>query len=95
MSDASIEIVCWFSGRVQGVGFRWRTERLLGNTGLDGYVRNLADGRVELRLQGPRASVEESIETVASALAANIASIEREERAIEVALGPFRIERST
>ena len=35
------------SGIVQGVGFRYFTERAAQDLGLTGYVRNLRDGRVE------------------------------------------------
>ena len=49
-------------GVVQGVGFRYFTQRELGARALVGYVRNLADGRVE-------AVVEGEPEVVAQALA--------------------------
>lgn len=47
----------YFSGRVQGVGFRFQACRLAQGLGLTGYVRNLNDGRVELEAQGEEAVV--------------------------------------
>ena len=40
------------SGQVQGVGFRYYVLREARRLGLRGDVRNLADGRVEIRVQG-------------------------------------------
>lgn len=42
----------YFSGRVQGVGFRFQACRLAQSMGLTGYVTNLPDGRVEMEAQG-------------------------------------------
>ncbi|HPL82880.1 MAG TPA: acylphosphatase [Candidatus Omnitrophota bacterium] len=42
----------YYSGRVQGVGFRFAALRIAENLRLCGYVRNLDDGRVEILAEG-------------------------------------------
>lgn len=49
----------YFSGRVQGVGFRFQACRLARSLGLTGSVENLWDGRVELEAQGEERAIEE------------------------------------
>ena len=44
---------CYFSGRVQGVGFRYTVQNLALRHDVRGFVRNLRDGRVELVMEGP------------------------------------------
>lgn len=42
----------YFSGTVQGVGFRYRVKQYAMELGLTGWVANLWDGRVEMEVQG-------------------------------------------
>jgi acylphosphatase len=49
------------SGLVQGIGYRWFTERRARIFGLTGYVRNLYDNRVEVVAEGERGLIEEFI----------------------------------
>jgi len=48
----------WVRGVVQGVGFRLFAERAARRRGLAGLARNLADGRVEMIVEGPAPAVE-------------------------------------
>ena len=46
------------TGRVQGVGFRFSTGDMAAVYKLNGWVRNLPDGRVEAVFEGDRPAVE-------------------------------------
>lgn len=48
----------FYSGRVQGVGFRYSVKRVASGYEITGSVRNLADGRVELVAEGARDELE-------------------------------------
>jgi acylphosphatase len=48
-------------GRVQGVGFRAWAQRKASTLGLAGYVMNRRDGRVRVRAEGPRETIEELV----------------------------------
>lgn len=47
---------------MQGVGFRWGVASRARSLRLGGSVRNLADGRVEVFLEGPRERVDSVVE---------------------------------
>jgi acylphosphatase len=51
-------ITVFYSGRVQGVGFRVTTRSLACGYEVTGIVRNLPDGRVELVAEGARSELE-------------------------------------
>lgn len=50
------------SGRVQGVYYRATTRERAQDQGVNGWVRNLDDGRVEAVFEGPDADVEAMVE---------------------------------
>ena len=49
----------YFSGRVQGVGFRFTCQSLARRFDVAGYVRNLPDGRVEVVAEGDPTELDE------------------------------------
>ncbi len=51
-------VVLFYSGRVQGVGFRYTVRQLAAGYEVTGTVRNLPDGRVELVAEGARDELE-------------------------------------
>ena len=82
------------SGEVQGVGYRFFAQRIAARHQVVGYVRNLADGRVEVHAEG----TPEGIEGFKHDLAAG-PQYARVEQVEELSLDPtgtyknFRIER--
>jgi acylphosphatase len=46
---------------VQGVGYRNYVQRKADQLGLAGYVMNLRDGRVRVRVEGPREVIQELV----------------------------------
>ena len=71
-------IAC-FSGRVQGVGFRYTTCHVAAGFDVTGYVRNLPDGRVECVVEGCAAEVDAFLDAVADRMADFIHSRTRTE----------------
>ncbi len=49
----------FYSGSVQGVGFRYTVERYALDLDLKGWVRNLPDQRVELIVEGSQEKIDE------------------------------------
>lgn len=65
------------SGRVQGVGYRYWTERVAGELGLSGWVRNRRDGTVEALFSGaPDEVAEMLVRCKAGPASAEVASVD-------------------
>jgi acylphosphatase len=56
---SSKRVVLRVSGKVQGVGFRWFVLSEAERLGLRGWVRNAADGSVELEASGAETAIDE------------------------------------
>ena len=50
-----------FFGRVQGVGFRYRSYYAAQTYGVSGWVRNLCDGSVEMEAEGTEAAIDQML----------------------------------
>lgn len=59
---SSVSVHVLIDGRVQGVGFRYATQREAQSLGLNGWVRNLPDGQVEAVFEGPREDLDAMLE---------------------------------
>lgn len=66
----------WYTGRVQGVGFRAQVLALARGFDVTGYVQNLPDGRVYLHAEGAGQEVEAFTDAIAKSLDAHIRSEE-------------------
>jgi len=61
-----------YSGRVQGVGFRYTAQHLAAGYRVAGHVRNLPNGEVELVAEGDAHEVERFLAVVAGRMGPNI-----------------------
>ncbi len=71
-APAAIRRTIYYSGRVQGVGFRFTTESIASRFAVAGYVRNLPDGRVELVTEGEASELDRLQRAIDQALKAHI-----------------------
>ncbi len=53
-----------YSGRVQGVGFRYIVKSLVTGYEVLGTIKNLADGRVEMVVEGQQLELEEFLQAI-------------------------------
>ncbi len=90
MSDVHHESVC-FSGRVQGVGFRYATLQVAKEFDVAGYVCNLPDGRVQLEAEGRAEDVAAFVAAVEERMHGYIRKTERSARRAAAQFSGFGI----
>ena len=56
----------FFSGRVQGVGFRYTCQETARRHDVCGWVKNLSDGRVEMIVEGSVGSIRSYLDDVSN-----------------------------
>ena len=49
-------------GRLQRMNFRLQTQQQAQKLGLEGFIRNLSDGRIEIETQGEEDKIEELLQ---------------------------------
>jgi len=77
-------------GDVQGVGFRYFVMRKARPLGIHGWVRNRADGAVELEAEGERPVLEQLLEAVRQGpRAAHVTRVDSDWMAASGGLEPF------
>jgi acylphosphatase len=73
--------VVYYSGNVQGVGFRYTTKRISASFAVAGYVRNLSDGRVHVVAEGLANDLDAFFASVQSTMGENIEDVVMESAA--------------
>lgn len=79
-----------FSGRVQGVGFRYTAAWLAREQGLTGWVRNLSDGNVEMEIQGSETDIGNLLARLSSDSYIHIENMEIDECALRLNEAKFQ-----
>ena len=72
-----IRAVLFFSGRVQGVGFRFNTNEVAKRFEVQGTVENCDDGRVKIVVEAESKVIDSFVEAIKTSMAGKIKQIER------------------
>ena len=89
MSQPKLDLQCreiYFSGFVQGVGFRYTTRAIAARFDVRGYVKNLVDGRVLLVVEGEPDVLDQFVAAVEAELSRHI---ENRQTTVSRATGQF------
>lgn len=76
MADVHHEQI-FFTGHVQGVGFRYAVLQVAKEFEVAGHVRNLADGRVEVEAEGSSSEIEAFVAAIQERMHGHVRKVER------------------
>ncbi|MCM8813487.1 MAG: acylphosphatase [Candidatus Omnitrophica bacterium] len=85
------QIHAFFSGKVQGVGFRFTSQLLARQAGVTGWVQNLDDGRVELIAQAGAAALERFLSELDAVMGRHIRTRDIEAEPISQCFSDFTV----
>ena len=88
----SAGVLIQFEGFVQGVGFRYTAERIAREFAVTGYVKNLPDSRVEIRVEGDSDEIDMYLDALSKRMARYIKKTIRKEFPPEGRYDSFVIE---
>jgi acylphosphatase len=80
-----------FSGRIQGIGFRFTALNIANRYELKGYVLNLPDGDVEMVIHGPAEMIDNCVRDLQDSFVGSISHIDIEEVTHDPKLTDFKI----
>lgn len=68
----------YYSGSVQGVGFRYMAQSAANSLGVTGWVKNLEDGRVEMVCEGEDKALDKFLDRIGSIFDGHVRDIRTE-----------------
>ncbi len=91
MASEKHRLQVWYSGRVQGVGFRYKVSNIAAGYDVCGYVENLDDGRVHLLAVGDESQTRRFADEIAEVMADFIKSADERDDSTDVSYRGFKI----
>jgi acylphosphatase len=88
MGSDLVRVRVFAGGRVQGVAYRFFSEKCAGMMGITGWARNLPDGRVEVLAEGSGENIEAFLERLREG--PRLARVDSFDVRREVSTGEFR-----